>query len=210
MTNEHTDLERTVEPVIEAYGQVTDGIVTFQRSWTYEGNPIDTPDVDVQRRLADNHAEPVDIALVGVEGEALRATTVPDRLEGTHGDETVHAVTVSLPFPRGGIWLEASYGRGATTRLNAIVHPLEDAVGRVPDRGLVDPEESRQRLNGPLSEADEAMRTEQFGRAATILQGRFSDAIAEEVRPYESFANEPTAEQLLSFAERQSTRLLNL
>lgn len=210
MTTEQTDPERTVEPVIEASGHIVDGRMVFQRSWTYDGNPIDTPDVDVQRRLEDNDAEPVDIALVGVADEALRETTVPDRVQGTHGDETLHVVTVSLPFAPGGIWLDASYGRGEATRLNAIVHPVRDAAGRIPDRGLADPEASRQRLSEPLSEVEEAMRAEQFDQAASILQERFSAVVEEEVRTYESFANEPTAEQLLALAERQAARLRNL
>lgn len=56
-----------------------------------------------------------------------------------------------------GIWIDASYGRRAVTRLNAAVHPLRDAGGRIPHRSLNNPDESRQ-LNETLFEADEATR----------------------------------------------------
>lgn len=191
--------------MFEAHGRVDDGNLMLDRSAVFDGTPVDTEEVNVEARLADNDAEPVEVTLLGPDDETLRSTLVPDRHKAVHGDHTFPTVAISLPFNGSGVWVRAGY-RDQRTRLNAIIHPLRDAVRRIPDRGLAGGE-SRDRLLAILGDAEEAMRAREYRQAVTVLQEQLAGAIAEEMVPYESLANEPTAEGLLTLTDRQAEHL---
>lgn len=195
-----------LQPVFAAHGRVHEGRVLLEGSAVYDGTPVDTGDLDVERRLEANDAQPVEVRLLGPRDELVRSAVVPDRFALPHGDETLNAVAISLPFDEGGVWLDAAAG-DRRTRANAIVHPLRTAVEQVPARGLVEGEAGRGQLLEVLDAADAAMRERRYDRAVAVLDDEFAPAVERTVVEYEAQANEPTAERLLTLSERLAERL---
>lgn len=194
----------TVQPVLELFGILDDDRIRFEELTVRDDVPQDADGGDLEERGADE-AEPVDVAVRGPGGERLAGATVPDRLQGTHGDRPHGYVTASLPFPMLGVALAVERG-DVSTRLNAVTRPVRDAVGRVPEEGLRG-EETRARLAGALDEVEAAMAEGQYAAAATMLDEEVGGLLSDAVADYEGSAGDPTREDLLGLVGRLTDRL---
>jgi hypothetical protein len=199
----------TVQPVIEAFGTIADGLVQFDSSAVY-----DTVPEDARGETDDSSHHPeastVEVTLRDPNGKVLQSATVSDRVGHTHGDGTADSVAVSLPFPADGISLVAKRD-GQDTELNAIVDPLLDAVGRLPERGLADDGDALSAARDRLEEVASLMDDGKFGSAADVLDGPFREYIQDGVRAeYDRFASEPVRESVIALTERMIDRLSGL
>jgi hypothetical protein len=179
-SDEESSYRDSVQPVIEAFGTVKDGTVTFETSAVYDTAPEDHNGGTYD---ADHHpdAMPVEVVLLDPDDTVLREATVPDRTEHTHGDGVNESVSVSLPFPDTAVSLVARRD-GEDTALNPIVAPLRDLVEQVPARGTVAGTETLSPLQEILDDVETLMAEGNFGDSAAMLDGSFRDAVRTEVR----------------------------
>jgi hypothetical protein len=205
---EGTDARGEVQPVIEAFGSVGDGGVQFSSSAVHDAIPgdADGDEFDPERHP---EATPVEVTLRDPNDETLVTVTVPDRTEGTHHQRDHESVAISLPFHEAGVTVVTSRD-DERTKLNAVVDPLRDAVGRVPDRGTGD-RSALSAAEETLDEVANLMADDEFGAAADRLDDPFRTAIEDGVRAeYDRFANEPVREEVTALTERMITRLRGL
>jgi hypothetical protein len=191
-----------VQPVVDLFGTPVDGGVDIQSAAAYRATPGST-EYDPEYHT---EAEPVDVVLQDPTGEVLHRTTVPDRVQGSHGHTHHPGIAVSLPFPPEGAVVHFDRG-GETTRANPIVAPVRFALLNVPVPPFREGEATMNDLLESLRAVDGRMREQQYGDAADILAEEFASGVTDRIQPYEALANEPTPEQLLGLTERMIDRL---
>jgi len=192
-----------VQPTFEATATVVDDRVRVRSSTVYDAIPQSPTDRD-----GHPDATPVTVTIEDPAGEVLTTATVPDTHRGSHGDRRHGTVAISVPFPDRGVRLRADRD-GITTALNPIVHPLRDAVERVPAAAL-ETATDRDRLLADLAVVAAGMDRGDYDRALEALRtfdGRRTTLLAAD---YATTVSQPGAEQVGVLTERMLARLADL
>lgn len=164
-------------------------------------------------RLADHGSTPegtdgtVRVTMRSPSDEVLASRHVPDTVVVSESNDEVSFVTARLPFPDRAVEFRAER-RGAVTTLNAVVRPIRDAIGRIPDRGFrKEPEESRAVIAERLTSVESLMEEAAYGSAAEELL-TLGEVLREVVRePYEANADQPQRGEVEGLVERMYQRL---
>jgi len=145
----------------------------------------------------------VPVSLHGPEGERLIGRQAPEGLSLLHAEGEAPVVPVRLPFPERAVEFRAERN-GRTVRLNAVVRPVRDAIGRLSDDDFRDDVEApRSRLSEQLTGVERLMSDRQYGEAAeemAIVGERLAEFLREDV-------DEVRMEQILTLVERMTGRL---
>ncbi len=144
-------------------------------------------------------------------GETLASRQVPETALVSEDDASVNHIDVRLPFPERAVEFRADRN-GQSTRVNALVRPIRDAVDRVPDRGFRDdPEAARAEIAERLDLVDSLMRDRAYGEAAEERLPLVDELLTATIREnYDALANQPGREALQSLVGRMQERLQTL
>lgn len=161
-------------------------------------------------RYVDGEDNPVEVTLVGPDGESLASARVPVEIHPTHGhagETPPKAPSFLLPFEKRGVRVRTAY-RGQTTSMNPIVRSVRDAVERVPERGFAgDSRGPREGILEALDEVDALMEQGGFAEAATVMDGRVRTRLNNAVVEYDATLTQRTPQALNSLVDSMVERL---